>query len=237
MKKQTITNIIAAVLCLAVFGLCQAAEKDGFVLNVKSGGEYAKEINGTVNVVFNSEYELLLKNNTDKRCSARVFIDGARVSPGGDFVINSHDSLLLERFVTDLNTGKRFKFVPLSDPAVDDPTRKENGVIRVEFRKEDVPDRVLKYPPKLENWKDCDTWKYDGSEWNCWDMVWYLDGTVSLTNTNVAFTDADNVDMVLSTHDGATVAGNDSTQRFYKVDYDFEESFVEIVLKMKGVPK
>jgi hypothetical protein len=117
-----------------------AAHKDDFVINIKVGDEYVKEIDGIAHVKFNSEYTVFLKNNHDRRCSARVYIDGARVSQKGDFVIDAGGFLDLERFVIDLNEGKRFKFVPVDHPDVDDPTRSENGIVRVEFRLEqEVP--------------------------------------------------------------------------------------------------
>jgi hypothetical protein len=160
-----------------------------------------------------------------------VFIDGERVSPGGDFVISAHDELKLERFVTDLDSGKRFKFVRLDNPAVSDPSRKENGLIRVEFRRE------------IKN-----EWIYDNYPLNLLEYsgvtnMYAIDTTSNYnfdsltTSTGLYFTGADAIPMVdsHSTSNGATIDGSKSLQRFHTIDFDVEEEFVEISLRLQGI--
>ena len=128
MKKLTLFLII--ILCFSLFSISDSE----FVLNIMQ--EYpVREFDNKVAIHFDTEYELLLKNNNERDCSARIWIDGSLVSELGDFIIRAGDELNLERFVSEsLREGKRFKFVPLSHPEVDDPSREENGIVKVEFR-------------------------------------------------------------------------------------------------------
>lgn len=113
--------------------------KNKFVLSIIHDGHPIKESGRASNreaaIPFNSEYQIRLKNKHNRSCTARVFIDDKKVSQLGDFIVNAGGTIDLERFVTkSLNRGKRFKFVPLNHPDVDDPTDSKNGLIKVEFR-------------------------------------------------------------------------------------------------------
>ena len=109
-----------------------------FVVVVLHDGHPVREINGTASVPFNSEYKIRLKNkHSYLRAKARVWVDGRKASNLGDFILNAGETLDLERFLdSDLDSGNRFKFVPLSDGRVNDPTDPSNGVIKVEFYRE-----------------------------------------------------------------------------------------------------
>ena len=99
---------------------------------IKESGSYSDK---RIALPFDSEYKIRLKNKNDKSCTARVFIDDKQVSKLGDFIIQSNGTIDLERFVdSSLERGKKFKFVSLDHPDVDDPTSSENGIIKVEFR-------------------------------------------------------------------------------------------------------
>jgi hypothetical protein len=97
-----------------------------------------REIHGKVSIPFHSEYKVRLKNKSGNlRAKARVWIDGRKVSNLGDFILHPGETLDLERFLDcDMDTGNRFKFVPLSDSRVNDPTDSGNGTIKVEFYRE-----------------------------------------------------------------------------------------------------
>lgn len=109
-----------------------------FVLCVLHKGSPVREINGKVHVPFGSEYNIRLKNkHSYLRAKARVWIDGRQVSNLGDFILQPGQTLDLERFLdSSLSQGSRFKFVPLSDSRVNDPTDSENGIVKVEFYRE-----------------------------------------------------------------------------------------------------
>lgn len=107
----------------------------GFILSLKnSSGNTLRETNyNQVYLPFNSEYKIYLKNNHNRKALASIKIDGKSI--GEDIILRSYQSLDLERFILngDLNSGKRFKFVPLSDSKVQDPTDSNNGFVEVKF--------------------------------------------------------------------------------------------------------
>ncbi len=109
-----------------------------FVLCVLHNGSPIREIGGVTHLPFHSSYKVRLKNkNAFLRAKAKVWIDGRQVSNLGDFILNPNDTLDLERFLDEsMTSGRRFKFVPLEDGRVNDPTDPENGIIKVEFYRE-----------------------------------------------------------------------------------------------------
>lgn len=110
-----------------------------FVLAVLHDGSPVREIGGKVTLPFNSEYKVRLKNKNNVRAKARVWIDGRKASTLGDFILHAGETLDLERFLDEsMSEGRRFKFVPLSDSRVNDPTDNNNGVIKVEFYLEQI---------------------------------------------------------------------------------------------------
>jgi len=127
--------------------------KDKFVLSVIHDGSPVKETGRRskkeVAIPFGCEYKIRLKNKNDRSCTARVFIDGRRVSELGDFIIHDGGTVDLERFVDrSMTDGKRFKFVSLDHEDVDDPTSSDNGIIKVEFRLAKQFDGVKILPPR-----------------------------------------------------------------------------------------
>lgn len=122
---------------------------NSFVLAVRDQNrQVLREIGGRVYIPFHSEYGLLLKNNNSVRAVCSVSIDGTDVLGGNELIVEAHGSVDLERFVADgdLHGGRRFKFVPLSDSDVQDPSASENGVIEARFWRELQP---ITPPPTL----------------------------------------------------------------------------------------
>jgi hypothetical protein len=112
---------------------------NGFVLAVKdSNKKILRELSGRVFLPFYSEYSLFLKNINSVRAVCSVSIDGTDVLGGEELIVGAGESIDLERFLADgnLTLGRKFKFVPLSDSKVQDPSSSENGLIEVRFWKE-----------------------------------------------------------------------------------------------------
>lgn len=102
----------------------------------------------TCYIPFNSEYRLKLKNTTGLRALAKVSIDGTPIISGDrKFLLHGYGEFEIERFVTDLNQGKKFKFISLEQGSatgeLQDPSSPLNGLIRVEFFKEIPPTYTL----------------------------------------------------------------------------------------------
>lgn len=252
--KLLVTITVLVIFAWAVLGSVYAATQEDFTLTVLKDNNPVREFSGEVAIPFDTEYKLRLKNNNHRRCSATIWIDGAKVSEMGNFIIGPTDHLDLERFLNEsLTEGKRFKFVPLDHPAVDDPNRVENGVIKVEFRLEKLQQIMPKdrYIIKIPKYGDPILWEGVDDE----DLNYYFndDGMLVIipggqghlwSNTintllydgELSTTDASTGSILCSnTSAGATVPGSYSSQSFYKVDFDGGDETVTIQLKMVGI--
>jgi len=116
---------------------------NGYVASIILKGKPLREFkdNGkrTVKIPFGSEYVIRLKNKNREPSLVSVYIDGTDVLNGSQLVLESNSSLDLERFVENNDSGKKFKYISLEEGAssgeIDDPYRKENGLIQVKFYK------------------------------------------------------------------------------------------------------
>jgi len=119
------------------------AHANDFVVSIKHGGKALREIpNNTTREreVFlpdGSEYSIHLKNKTDRKAVAHVYIDGTEAVTEG-LVLPAGFAFDLQRFVLDGNmeSGASFRFVAVHGKEghkVDNPDTPENGLVRVEF--------------------------------------------------------------------------------------------------------
>lgn len=116
------------------------AYQNGFVVSIIHNGHPVRETRGedglrTCVLPFGSEYKIRLKNTGLDRAKVTVLIDGTPVFSGDKtLLLGCNETVDLERFVSSLDKGRRFKFVPSSHAEVQDPTSQDNGVIRVTFQ-------------------------------------------------------------------------------------------------------
>jgi len=232
--------------------------KDKFVLSIISDGHPVKESgsrgNRQVVVPFGSEYKIRLKNKNDRSCTARVTIDGTPVSNFGDIIVNAGGTVDLERFITNsMSSGKKFKFVELDHPDVDDPTKSENGIIQVEFRLAKEKNGIKISPDQCNPPKD--TWwlpKFKGFEDNdgCYcgssnnDCTFTYDsGTSSKSKSNFRSSSvmycSSNIGASVSSFcdidSGATIEGSKSNQSFTYSNLEVESHRTVLKLKMVGI--
>lgn len=220
-----------------------------FVLCVLHKGSPVREINGKVHIPFGSEYNVRLKNkHSYLRAKARVWIDGRQVSNLGDFILQPGQTLDLERFLdSSLTQGNCFKFVPLSDGRVNDPTDSENGIVKVEFYREydfkiDWPKTT---PPKISPYRrggtgDPDwtfttnpTWTTDTG--GPFDILTFNTQTSSTSkiNCNASINFLAYADMPSN---GATVEGNLSNQQFVQgTDFTTDLFPTTLTLRIRGL--
>jgi hypothetical protein len=115
---------------------------------LKANGKVLREFKDTVYVPFGSEYSILLKNLNSKRAIVTITIDGTDVVPGG-LVVNANQEIDLERFVTDMSKGNKFKFIERTAGIEKHRgVKSEDGLIRVSFKYEKVYEQnpTLFYP-------------------------------------------------------------------------------------------
>lgn len=217
--------------------------KDKFILSIIHDGYPVKESGNrgskVVAIPFGSEYKIRLKNKNDRDCTARITIDGTSVSNFGDIIVGAGATVDLERFITNsMSNGKRFKFVALDHPDVDDPTSLDNGIIRVEFRLAKKKDIKIDW-----DWRHYVQPQYPFKENN--DGMWYvgdaLDGPSSfgrggmkcsdVTYNSVSYCSTN----VSNTQPGATIEGKNSNQSFTYSNLDVELQATVLQLKIVGI--
>lgn len=217
-----------------------------FVLSVIHGGYPVKEFGAggikRVALPFNSEYKIHLKNKNDRSCTAKVLIDGKEVSKLGDFIIHSNGIIDLERFVdSSLEHGKKFRFVPLDHPDVDDPTSGENGIIKVEFKlaRKENNIKINVWPPNYQPWQWYEPFDpLDGPQKrHISDPILGAASTFSQDSADVSYC-CSNLSMGLSDGNiekGATVEGGRSNQSFSYSSLDVEDLATTLQLKIVGI--
>jgi hypothetical protein len=228
--------------------------RDKFVLSVIQDGRPVKETGDRwkkeVSIPFDSEYKIRLKNKNDRSCTARVFIDGKKVSQLGDVIVTAGGTIDLERYIDrSLVQGKKFKFVPLDHPDVDDPTSSSNGIIEVEFRKAKQAngikidysqgDFVWRSPYKEDN--NGPQWVYNNDNTtevmgdDVSDAVIYSASTGAPNFSNGGVVKSKSFRSFVSA--GATVEGSKSNQQFIYSSLEVENSVVLLKLKIVGIEK
>lgn len=214
-----------------------------FVLCVLHDGSPVREIGGTVHLPFHSEYKIRLKNkNLGLRAKARVWVDGRAVSNLGDFILQPGETLDLERFLDQsMSNGRRFKFVPVGDSRVNDPTDPDNGVIKVEFylEKRWSPPR---YPLRPLTKRTCygaqPNWNYTDSNTSgaSFNSVGGRGSSISTNCISTSFV-PDSISL-LDDGAGATVEGSHSGQGFvYGSDFLTEPYPVTLRLNIRGLER
>ena len=204
-----------------------------FVLAVLHNGSPVREIGSVVHLPFHSEYKVRLKNkHASLRAKAKVSIDGRQVSNLGDFILQPNETLDLERFLDEsMTSGRRFKFVPLGDSRVNDPTDTENGIIKVEFYREITPrprplikSPGIGRPLNLPNDMYRSNWSGGGTT-SC--SVNYTSNSIIPTN-----------DWYVPEKAGATVEGAHSGQSFvYGSNFQTETYPVTLELRIRGLDR
>lgn len=217
--------------------------RDRFVVSIIANGYPVKETGPVharqVALPFDTEYKIRLKNKHDRSCTARVFIDGKKVSMLGDFVIGANSSIDLERFVdVSLSEGNKFKFVSLNDPNVDDPSSVDNGVLKVEFRLAKENEVVL-IKPSTWSWPEpveLPSWPQP-ADFGSPRWFYYTDNTSSAVYNyyNKTLVECCNAESLCES--GATVEGSKSNQSFVYSTFIVEDVSTIIQLKLVGISK
>lgn len=105
--------------------------------------EFKKDGTRAVQLPFDSEYSVRVQNKTGLRASVDVLIDGISIfSAGKTLQLAAGQTTDLERFVSDMKSGSRFKFVSLAKAIAEghqDPSSRDFGVIEFKF----VPEKAL----------------------------------------------------------------------------------------------
>ena len=148
--------------------------RDSYVACILVDGKVQKEtVDGVVTLPFGTEYSIRLGKKFRKRALADVHIDG-RVAVKG-IIIPENGKLDLERFVdTNLESGNRFKLVPISNAKVEQPDSNENGLVVVNFYAEKDKPVVKIVEHRDYNHHYCHHFGNGHCRQCCWDWDCYI---------------------------------------------------------------
>ena len=192
--------------------------KNQIIILVKKDGQPLRETDGKfVYLPFQSEYSFELKNQSSLRAVASIKIDGTDVLGGDEIIIPAYGTVNVERFITngDLSKGKKFKFVPLSDSKVQDPSSPENGLVEIEvwFEKVEWTSQATYWetsPYKKSFLPDSGGgWSQDTHMYRCESTTLSAPMSVNYCAASPSSVSAKSVGQV-----GATVEGGKSNQSF-----------------------
>lgn len=188
--------------------------RNQYVLAIKDQSkQILREIDGKVYLPFNTEYSLFLKNTNTVGALCKVLIDGMDVLGGNEIFIPARSNIDLKRFVVDgnMSSGKKFKFVPLSNSQVQDPTSGSNGLVEVHFWA-----TLPEYPQGV-----CrgayQSFAPDSGSFKGGNMVFSNSVGCVSDSCAVDYSATLSATPAFAAAAGATVAGSESTQKFGNV--------------------
>lgn len=162
--------------------------REHFVASLKTNGRVLREHDGVVTLPFGTEYSIYMKNLESRRAAVKIHIDGKHI--GRDLIVEPNDFVEVERFITDLTHGNKFKFIQKTEEIVEHRgDRVDDGMIRVEFRYEKTKPIVKK--TIIEEHHHVDHWHYHDHYWP-YDTIRYLGscppqyGTYGMTQSNIS---------------------------------------------------
>ncbi len=232
--------------------------KNSFVVSIKSGEKYFRESGDRVEIPFEQEYSIFLKNLNSRKAVVKVSIDGKSVLDGQSLVIQPNSVLELEGFMDGNFAKNKFKFIKMTRQIENFRGKNpEDGLLVVEydFEKEKPLTREIVYIPyrypEYSNPYYYPYWTYPqwtytaGSTWN--DNTFTIHGggkgsscgtTSSNLGENALYTTCNYSSFVPSKNEGITVEGHPTNQRFYSTFVkEMENCPTVISLKMIGIPK
>ena len=115
--------------------------KNNLAAAIKVNGKILREFGDTVYLPFGCEYQIRLRNLITPRVKVTIEIDGQNVT-GGGLILDSLQSIDLERFIRDgnLTEGNRFKFIERTAKIEDHRGIKlEDGLIVIHYEFESAP--------------------------------------------------------------------------------------------------
>lgn len=211
--------------------------KKNYVIALKTDGKILREQNDRVELPFGYEYSVLLKNLNSVRAVASLSVDGVFVA---DFIVPANGDIEVERFIKNgnLHKGNKFKFIERTQ-AVEEGRgiKAEDGLIRVEFKKEIVPPQPQIVWHQHYQWPDMTPrWPYNsGLVRSCFNTSGAPSGqSVHVNSVQSAalgsFNMSESSVKVASSDVGITVPGGLSDQRFVHGAYFSTENTSEVLV-------
>lgn len=207
------------------------AYQKGYVVSIipqktnKPVREHAENGERVCRLDFDSEYKIRLKNTTGKPAFASISIDGTPISTAGELIVLPNSSIDVERFVDDLKSGQKFKFVRKDHSEIQDPAISELGLVEVRF----TPARNTSFDFLYHNNMSNGILRSRGGSWSSG-----VEGSATFTNCVSNNLNISSVVEASNTSVGGTVAGSTSLQQFTAANNfaaDGDPEFVKIRLR------
>ncbi len=214
--------------------------RNNFVVSIKSNGKFFKENKDSINIPFDSEYSIYLKNLESRDAVVTISVDGKDVLDGNRLIVRAGSVLELEGFMTDQAARNKFKFIERTKE-IDDfrGVTPEDGIISVTFDFEKKHSAYYPYTIYYPN-----PYYYADSPWT---LTTYgsTDGTYTVSNVQVSDVTTIQNGIGLSSSavflnsqvsDGISVPGNDISQNFgIGFTGNLENSPTTISFKLFGI--
>lgn len=104
-----------------------------FVLSLLTRGKVLGEINGKVEIVFDSEFIVRLRNKHRLAALCDIYIDSRKVNENGSYYIEGNSYIDVDAFIGKDGKGNKFLFVKSKDGRVEQMDEPENGIIEARF--------------------------------------------------------------------------------------------------------
>lgn len=192
---------------------------------VKCDGKVLRENGTTVMLPFQSEYSIQIKNMHSTRASVSIIIDGKDVLGGRTIVVNPGSTSEVERFVDDLDAGRKFKFIKKTEAIeAHRGNRLEDGLIEIRYQFEAPRPPVNPYDGLIAK----------GSH-SVYRSLGNYDLSASVTASASASASVNSHSTSFNADPGITVEGSESLQKFTSVSLGVMESARHtLVIQMMG---
>jgi hypothetical protein len=112
--------------------------KNDFIVYLKADGKVLREDKEqTFFIPFGTEYSIGLHNKSSKRAVVEISVDGRSVIGAGRIVVDAGEKTVIERFVQDLDNGRKLKFIEkTSEIEAQRGNKSDDGIITVSVRYE-----------------------------------------------------------------------------------------------------
>lgn len=197
--------------------------KNNFVTSIKANGKFFKENENNINIPFNTEYSIYLKNLESRDAVVNVSIDGKDVLDGKRLIVRGNSVLELEGFMDGQTAKNRFKFIKRSKEIEEfRGITPEDGVISVTFDFEQRKPEYYPYTTYFPDWRWYPQQPYYGSP--TWTIetsgstaaTYTIDNTLTSINSSQSRKRISSSVMLTNAQvsEGISVPGNDISQNF-----------------------
>lgn len=225
--------------------------RNNFVVSLKSGEKFFRENGDKIEVPFDSEYSIFMKNINSRKAVVKVSIDGKDVLDGHSLVVQPNSALELEGFMDGNFSKNKFKFIKMTEKIENFRGKYPEDsllVVEYDFEKERPLTKEIVYIPHYPPYPQYPySYYYPGwmymPNWTYTPTITYGGRTTSSitikgNNDDITYTNCNYSSFVPSENDGITVKGNDISNQFYPTYIGEMENHPTVIsLKMIGISK